>query len=541
MTTKPLHKRAHQRSIDLVRAERARRDINEFCQFVMRDPQGKEWVQQPFHQEWQALVPVRGRARVLIGSARESAKSSQLAVARPLWELGNNPELRIKIICASEDLATKLSGEIARHIEHNPRLHLVFPHLRPDPNGPWTRTQLRVVRSGLSKDPSIEAYGIISAGVGGRADLLIFDDVCDQRTAVLQPAMRQQIKQLFYETWINLLGPDGRAVYIATVWHPADLSVELRDSGNWTTWWRGIYDEATGESLWPDRWGPEALRQREAEIGSRAFARQFRLEAVSDEERLFSPQGIARCRDTRYVVGRQQPDPSWPRFMGVDLAASLGKKASYSAIFVVAVSPQGQLLPVEIIRARLKLADLLTAIVQTDERWKPERIVVENNAFQEAVLELLRRDHPKLPLFGHRTGSEKADEQIGLPSLAAAVDRGEWIIPAGGVPHGGGCECAYCAWQREMALYPACEHSDTLMAMWFADLAAREGLKAYQKAQASLLPPSQPSIPGWRSTASELRAMSSVPTGRNWGCPNSWEERLARARRVETPENSRSR
>ena len=473
-STKTFSNRARQRSIDLVRAEQGRREINSFCELVMRDAQGKDWVQQPFHKQWQALLPLDGPARVLIGAPRESAKSSQLAVARSLWELGRNPELRIKIICAGEDLATKLVGEIARHITHNPRLRQVFPELRPDPDGPWTRSQLRVVRQGLSKDPSVEAYGIVSAGVGGRADLLIFDDVCDQRTAVLQPAMREQIKRLFYETWLNLLGPQGRAVYVATVWHPADLSVELRDSGNWTTWWRGIYDEATGESLWPDRWSEEALHQRETEIGSRAFARQFLLQAVSDEERLFSPAGIVRCRDTRFVIGRQQPDPAWPKYIGVDLASSLGKKASYSVIFTVAVNPQGQRLPVEIIRVKVKLAELLTAIVQAYERWKPRRIIVENNAFQEAVLELLRREHPRLPIVGHRTGAEKADEQIGLPSLAAAVDKGEWIIPAGGTPHGGGCECAYCAWQREMALYPACEHSDTLMAMWFAETAARE-------------------------------------------------------------------
>jgi hypothetical protein len=261
MDQQPLSKRARQQSIDLVQAEQARRDINEFCQFVMRDPRGEAWVQQPFHREWQSRLPVEGPARVLIGAPRESAKSSQMAVARPLWELGRNPELRIKIICAGEDLATKLLGEIGRHISHNPRLRLVFPDLRPDAEGPWTRSQLRVVRQGLSKDASIEAYGVISAGVGGRADLLIFDDVCDQRTAVLQPAMREQIKRLFYETWLNLLGPQGRAVYVATVWHPADLSVELRDSGNWTTWWRGIYDEATGESLWPDRRNEEALRR----------------------------------------------------------------------------------------------------------------------------------------------------------------------------------------------------------------------------------------------------------------------------------------
>lgn len=478
MATTDLAKKAQRLADSFILRELARRDINDFCKYAMTGADGRAWAQQPFHRDWQALLPMQGPARALIVAPRESAKTSQLAVARVIWELGRNPDLRVKIVTASDNLAADIVAAIARHIAANPRVRDVFPSLRPASQGLWPKpgaqtTRLMVARKSREKDPSVAGHGILSAGVGGRADLVIFDDVCDQRTTVLQPAMREQIKRIFYETWLNLLGPEGRAAYVATVWHPADLTVELRDSGQWTTWWKGARDELTGDLLWPGRWNDDALRHREAEIGSRAFARQFMLQAVSDEERLFSPDAIARCRDNRYPVGRQQVDEAWTRFMGVDLAASLGKKASYSVIFVLAVNPQGQRLPVEIIRIKVKLAGLLQAITQAYEHWKPEQIVVENNAFQEAVLELLRREHPHLPLTGHHTGGEKGDEQIGLPSLAAAVDRGEWIIPAGGIPHGGGCECAYCAWQREMALYPACEHSDTLMAMWFAETAAR--------------------------------------------------------------------
>jgi hypothetical protein len=331
-----------------------------------------------------------------------------------------------------------------------------------------------VVREGFSKDASVEAHGVLSAGVGGRADLLICDDVCDQRTAVLQPTMREQVKRIFYETWLNQLGPEGRALYIATVWHPADLTVELRDSGHWTTWWKGARDELTGELLWPETWTEEALRQREAEIGSRAFARQFLLQAVSDEERLFSQAGLQRCRDTRYEVGRLIPPEGWPIFMGVDLAASVRGTGSFNVLFVLAVNPEGRRLPAEIRRFQGRLSEVVTMIVQTAQRWKPEKIVVENNAFQQAVLDLVRREDPRLPVVGYRTGAEKADEQVGLPALAAAIDAGEWMLPAGGLPHGGGCACAYCAWQREVQLYPAAEHADTIMAMWFAEIAARD-------------------------------------------------------------------
>ena len=204
MRTKPLKEQALAQVAEAAQAELARRDVNEFCGFVMRDPKGRTWQQAAFHRQWQELIPGEGPSRTLIVTAREFGKSSQM-VARVLWELGRDPELRIKVICATDDLAEKLVGEIARNLLHNQRLHQVFPRLRPDPGGPWTRSQLRLTRDSLSKDPSVEAHGVLSAGVGGRGDLLVFDDVCDQRTTVLQPAMREQVKRVFYETWLNQL------------------------------------------------------------------------------------------------------------------------------------------------------------------------------------------------------------------------------------------------------------------------------------------------------------------------------------------------
>ncbi len=473
-TTESKRRKAVEWVIGQAEAELARRDVNEFVEFVMRDPAGQPWQQAAFHREWQAMLPEQGPARVLIVAPRESAKSSQM-VGRVLWEVGRDAQLRVAVVCSSDTLATKLVGEIGRNILHNRRLHLVFPQLRPDPRGPWSQLQLRVVRDSLAKEHTVEGYGIESAGVGGRADLMIFDDVTDQRNAMPMPAKREQVKRLFYETWLNLLEPEGRAVYISTVWSPSDLTVELRDSGNWQVWWRGARDELTGELLWPERWGEVALRQREAEIGSRAFARQFLVQAIGDEEHLFSPEGLTGCRDSRYVPGRVTPPVRASIYVGVDLAATIRKTGSWTVIFVLALLPDGRRLPVEIVRFQARLSEVVDRIVSVCQAWGPRKIMVESNAFQQAVLELLGRDDPELPLEGHRTGAEKADEEVGLPALAAALDRGRWIIPAGGTPHGGGCECAWYVWQRELALYPASETSDTIMAMWFAEMAARQG------------------------------------------------------------------
>jgi phage terminase large subunit-like protein len=469
-----------------VRLERARRDVNAFCEFVMTGPDDKPWVQQPFHREWQGLLPARGPAHVVIVAPRESAKTSQM-VGRVIWELGRDPNLRIKIVTSTDDLASDIVAAIGKQIQHNPRIRLVFPHLRPASESVWPKpgaraNRLVVVRTTQEKDPSVSGHSILSTGTGGRADLIIFDDVVDLRNAISQPSLRDQVKRSFYEVWMNLLGPQGRAVYVATVWHEDDLTAELaglglhRPSPGWTIWCEPAINEATGELLWPDKWTAEALEARRAQVGARVFSRQFLLKPVADEEALF-PESVLRvclALGRGWEAGKTEQDEGWRRFIGVDLAISQSEKASYTVAFVIAVDAEKRRLPLEIVRRRQRFEDTVRMIQELFRKYRPVQIRVENNAYQEALLQHLRHTDPTIPVVGHTTGRQKADERIGLPGLAATMANGGWVIPCGGEPHPADCECSWCAWVGELRAYPVGAHDDTVMAMWLADAAAMD-------------------------------------------------------------------
>jgi len=474
-----------ERARSTVLAELACRDVNVFCEHVMRDAQGRPWHQAPFHQEWQALLPRKGPARVLIGAPRESAKTSQLAIARVIWELGRNPDLRVKIITSTDDLAADIVAAIADHILRNPRVQHVFPHLKPASAGLWPKpgarsNRLVVARQSRDKDPSVSGHGILSTGAGGRADLLIFDDVVDYRNAVASPTLRGRVAQSLLEVWINQLGPTGRALYVGTVWHEDDLTMQLKANPEWTVWWRPARDEVTGDPLWPERWSLEALAAREREIGPRAFARQYLLQPLSDEERSFPSEVLAACRDETRVPGQVEVPKDWPCYCGVDLAASLGQKSSWTVSFVAAVDPDSKRrYPLEIIRKRQHFPATIQMIQEQWRRWRPRLIYVESNAFQQAVAQELVQVDRSIPVRAYTTGAEKLDPQVGIPSLAAGMANGAWLIPAGGPPHSAQCECGWCAWVRELSLHPGGEHSDCIMAMWLCELAARDGHRSY--------------------------------------------------------------
>jgi hypothetical protein len=102
-----------------------------------------------------------------------------------------------------------------------------------------------VERSGGAVDVSVSARGVLSTGVGGRADLLIFDDVVDQKNAILFPKMRRKVIDSFGQTWMSRLEPDGRALFIGTPWHLEDLTHVLLEQASWSVLRMPISEDCT--------------------------------------------------------------------------------------------------------------------------------------------------------------------------------------------------------------------------------------------------------------------------------------------------------
>ena len=113
----------------------------------------------------------------------------------------------------------------------------------------------------------------------------------------------------------------------------------------------------------------------------RAFARQFGLLPLSDEERTFPPGVLNACRDFSLVPGEFQPAADRIRCMGVDLASSLNQKSSWTVVFVLAVDPESKRrYPVEIFRKRMGVLETVRRIEALAEKWSPRLIYVESNA-----------------------------------------------------------------------------------------------------------------------------------------------------------------
>src|SRR4051812_14421278 len=84
----------------------ARRYPAAFLRVCLTDPEGRPLDFAPVHDELQAFLSAHRHA--LVELPRDHGKSTQV-FGRVLWELGRNPALRVKVVCATEAIANDRS------------------------------------------------------------------------------------------------------------------------------------------------------------------------------------------------------------------------------------------------------------------------------------------------------------------------------------------------------------------------------------------------------------------------------------------------
>lgn len=502
---------AELREEKLVRA--ARRDRIAMLEYTMRTEHGEPWVLQKFHVEWQDLIPrkLNTGAAIAIEAPRDHAKTSQVSGAL-LDLMGCFPTIRIKYFTNSDDKAADTGRFLQSNIKNNPRLRRVYPHLKPtEGEGSWTPHKFWISRTVQddtlddveSRDATFEGRGIFTSATSGRADLIWADDVCDWRNSVANPADRERVKSAMRENIINLLEPGGILICTFTPWHEDDYNMSEivakcreerdgllyaisnvggRESINWVLWQRPAEDGNFQNCLWSSKWGPEELRARKAQIGPRAYARGFLLKAISDEERMVTETAMdaSLSRGSDIEIGVEYADSTWPRIAAIDLANALRKKpgkrvkdkGSFTACGSIALHPDLTRQPIDVFHAKPSFPQIMRMLRARNKQLGWRLLLVENNAFQQAVVEECGED-PELRAIvrGFTTGSAKSHEEFGIPGMVNSMERGLWMLP--GLNHPSDCKCVCCLWRAELITYPNGKTTDLVMMQWLLEEAVR--------------------------------------------------------------------
>jgi len=275
------------------------------------------------HRAW--IREILDNKRVVVVAPPESAKTTIISIVMMAWWIGKHPETTNLIVSAGEDLAIKIARTVAVTIEKNHKWLLVFPTVRPEPGGMWSRdgydcydTELArsgewALRTASKKDPTLSSGGVGSSAVNGKrvTGLLLGDDLHD-RESKRSDAVCLNTVGFVTDTFIPRATEDAHICIIQTRWNPKDVVGYLSGKTLFKIFVHPALNEK-GDSYWADQWPLERLAERRETVGEV----DFQLVYLCDPK---AAQGRTLKRDWLHPFPYIYIKGEFERFIGVDFA-----------------------------------------------------------------------------------------------------------------------------------------------------------------------------------------------------------------------------
>jgi hypothetical protein len=488
----------------------------------------------PHHQNWIDLLEGREPSwvheniiyepgesnRLLINVPPEHAKSTVVTVNYPTYRIALNPNIRIIVVSKTITKAREFVYAIKQRLSHPRWLKLQTAY---GPEGGWKqdadtwRTDTVYLggdaRNSSEKDPTIQALGMGGQIYGARADLIILDDCITTANA---HEWESQINWLQKEV-ITRLGKNGKLLVVGTRIAANDLYKELRNpkhwSGgktpftymgmpavleysekpeNWLTLWKESDVPWDGDSETPQengyypKWDGLALNRRRSEVTPSTWALVYQQEDIM-EDSIFPPalvqgatNGMRKRGPLKNGAAGHPSQVEGYTIIGFDPAMT-GNSA-----FVVTTynRADGKIYVLDCINMEDPTPQKIRATIEElVQRYHPQEFRVEINAHQKAYAldEELRNWLAQygVRLDAHFTGKNKWDTSFGVASMSNLFGterdgkhQRNNIIE---LPSSEGSEGLKALTQQLLTWKPETRgKTDTVMALWFAVIRARE-------------------------------------------------------------------
>lgn len=487
---------------------------------------------------------------------RDHGKSTHLSIAYPLWRIAKDHNIRILQISRTAAVAESFLSGIVGNIERNDKYRDwataidatgegVVPRLKMHrkQTEDWTGKSITIERDDVTlKDPTIAATGLMGQILSRRADLIILDDVVDQQNSMTE-LQRQKVIDWIETTVIPVLVPGGTLIYLGNTWHQDDVVSKFMTDPRFIVQKRyaAVEKFATRQDLW-DKWASimmnitimpkERFAQADSFYQSNRADMDLGTKVLWPErypysrlylEKLLNPYVFARMYqcdpsdrpnqtikdawiEAALKKGRKlrfQDMPHEKNYLemsaaGMDLAISLEEMADDSALLYLDLVrhgydgvDDGDYIIRQIHRGKMTPNEQRNAAKNAWANHGMQIIRVESNSYQAALSIDLAAEG--VAVKAYHTGKEKFDPEMGINSLAVAMELGKVVIPSD--PTDPRTIMLASQLANEMRAFPDGHTGDALMAFWFAYSQIRELLGErvlFPKAALSVIKDSPP-------------------------------------------------
>lgn len=462
------------------------------------------------------LIARNRRIRILIGSRTE--RQARMYVRR------------IKNTLERQTPAIADSDRIAQGIEWDAKACMLDDFGAFQPAGRsdlWTANALVVRQPGGvkadDKEPTVSAYGRDSGSLGGRFDLVLWDDLIDSKNTKGQES-REDLQEWWDSEAEKRLEPGGTLILQGQRIRRGDLyayCLDKRTLDDSDKYQHVVYkahdeDRCTGEHAgkmepWPascllDPWRiPWSDLAAEKANNPKVFAVQYQQEEGFAEAGMLDPVWIEGgrdrwgynapgCKDTQRVMGLvpehlRNREVAWS-FVTVDPSPT----EWWGIIWWVYDPSSDNRLVVDLIRERLPVERFLTMDLDSKkfsgvmadlyQASKDQGLPIDTCVFEVNTAQRWALQQPHIQRWSaltgvrfvpHTTSRNKNDVDYGLESIADLFRQGKIRLPYGDM----NSSRKSALLVEEGLMYPEADTTDLLMSTWFGKLAVENLYRPY--------------------------------------------------------------
>lgn len=361
--------------------------------------------------------------RLIITMPPRHGKSMSVTETFPSWFMGRFPSRRVIEVSYGDNLAKKFGRANRRKVEEFGKELFGIEVSREN-------------RSVTNWDLANAPGGMISAGInstitGEGADLLLIDDPIKNRQEAESETYRERIWAEWQDTLLSRLHPGAAVIIIMTRWHADDLVGRILKEDEEDREWTVVHLPAVaeegetdalgrkpGEALWPEHGFDERWAARKKKkSGKRTWDSLYQGRPSAAEGNLFKRKHFRKFRD--HGTAFELLCPEGPRyierstcriFQTCDVAGSTKSSADYFVVGTFALTPENDLLVLDIFRTRIEGPDQPAHLKRLFYERAPLIQGVESKNMGLTLFQQCRRDG--LPIVDLKADADKFTRAI---------------------------------------------------------------------------------------------------------------------------------
>ena len=278
---------------------------------------------------------------------------------------------------------------VKRQLEGNVKLKFFFGELRPGMQDEqrW-RQDFFETTTGMAMAARGRGGQVRGLNHNGQRPKIILVDDVEDRESVATPELRAKTRKWAYadlQPALPALDPTATMIALGTLLHPDALMMTWARDPQWTVVKFGSYDRQ-GELIWPENMDEEKLKRELRSAVASNTVSEFYMERHSqvklDKDRDFKVEN--------FVYGSEETEF---RSLYQDPAISKKETADRCTFTVVGLSRGGKRVVLEQAGRRgMKPNEQIDMLFELQAKWQPQRVGIESNAFQAALVHIAQAE-----------------------------------------------------------------------------------------------------------------------------------------------------